>query len=395
MERSSLRHRILNAAAISVVVLFFIQVAIVLIRHDQYFWDFDVYYTAASALWSGENPYAATHPDHPFRYVYPLASLLFFQPLLACGPIAAPVVHCLLQVIVLALVWRHWCKGYLDRSQLAGFTIFFILAFNSCVSSGLRAGNVAILETALVWAAIAFYLRGRLPTFTALVVLSACFKIVTIAYLGLLVLSSRPRRWACLFGGVTGYALVIGLAALAFPDWHQQMVQNIRLLGDASRGALNPSLRECFADLSTLTGLVNLYPLVALLIAAATAWRIFSTSDERLKVMLSITAICLILPRLKDYSYAILILPVYDALTRIQPALVRWVLFAIAVVPTHYVSRYLLGISDEQALRSVPFLFWEYSPLVVLLAAWGYQVAGFVPQRRSSLVPRENGVRSQ
>lgn len=366
--------RIIRVAALAVVGLFLLQVGLILVRHGNYFWDFDVYFTAASALWSGENPYAATHPDHPFRYVYPLLSLLLFVPLLPFGAIAAPVIHFAFQLLVLALLWNHLRKEYVDESKQALFAMFFLLAFNSCLSAGLRAGNVAILESALVWMAILFFLRERFVPFAALIVVSACFKIVTIAYLGLLVFSPNRPRWGVLFGGAIGYALIVGVPMVVFPEWRIQMVENITLLGDASRGALNPSLREFCEDLSELSGIANLYPGLVAIVSAVTAWKLFKSDDPKFKVMLYVLALCFVLPRMKDYSYTVLILPVFFTFDQISSRTLRITLLAIAMIPARYVTRYVFGIPDEEALRSVPFLFWEYTPLLLLAAAWTCQV---------------------
>lgn len=368
------RSRSMTYVALAVLSLFVAQIVVILVRHGAYFWDFDVYYAAASALGSGENPYAATAPGNPFQYVYPLVSLVCYLPLVVFGPVGAPIVHFGIQLLVLAGLWRHWNKNYVDSSKAALFSIFFMLAFNSCISSGFRAGNAAIFEAALVWAAIAFYLRGRLIPFTMLIVLSACFKIVTIAYLGLLIFRSGNRKWAFLAGGTAAYALVFGFVFVAFPQWHHQMVENITLLGDASRGSLNPALREFFEDVAELGGVPNLYLPAIALISALTAWRIFSIRDQELLVMLYVIAFCLVLPRMKDYSYTVLILPVYYTFERINYSVLRWGMLIAAMVPTRYITRYLFGISDDQALRSIPFLAWEYLPLLLLFVAWTYHV---------------------
>ncbi len=367
--------RLVKIATAGVLALFLVQVVILIAKHDAYFWDFEVYFTAASALWSGENPYEATHPDHPFRYVYPLISLAVFLPLLPLGESMAPVVHLLIQLSALGVLWRYCCRHHIEQGGRVLFTLFFILAFNSSISSGLRAGNVAVYESVLVWMAFACYLRGRFASFASLIVASACFKIVTILFLGILVCGKQRRRWVCLFAGVLAYVGIFGFASVAFPEWNAQMVENIRLLGDASRGALNPSLREFFEDCQTLTGIPNLYPVAAAVVALVTLWRIFAVKDEQLRTMLFVISICLVMPRLKDYSYVVLILPVFYTITRIEWPALRLGMLTAAMVPTHYVTRYALRIPDEESLRSVPFLFWEYSPLLVLAVAWIYCIS--------------------
>src|SRR4029078_2135963 len=91
-----------------------------------------------------------------------------------------------LKVVLTVFLVVVWKRVFLPRAPWSQLAWVAVLASNASAVWDVRSGNVALVEAALVWAALACYVRGRVRMFAALVVLSATFELIPAVFLFLL-----------------------------------------------------------------------------------------------------------------------------------------------------------------------------------------------------------------
>src|SRR5262249_36703490 len=168
--------------------------------------DFRTYVAAAKAAWLGLDPYrpdvlgsVAGRGVAPFGYP-PVA----LAPFVAIGSLPyglAATVWIVGKLALLAGLVGLWLRVFAPEAGLLPLALVAVFGWNAAALWDVRAGNVAIVECALVWSALACFVRGRRSAFAALVVVAACFKLLPAMFLLLLLVpaaESAPslRRFA-------------------------------------------------------------------------------------------------------------------------------------------------------------------------------------------------------
>ena len=203
-----------------------------------------------------------------------------------------------------------------------------------------RAGNISVFEQVLIWTAVLALMRGRPWLYAALVAAAALFKLTTAALLLLLLLDRSRRSLAALASGLAGLAVVHGVSALVRPDLFAGFLRNAAALDD--RGRTNPASLALIRDgLERLAGGrvpahldMIIYGLVVLLVGLTTL-SVARRSDRTGALECALLAFALAAPRLKDYSYILLIPPsVYVVVNVLRGAVPR--LLAVLLVCTHF-----------------------------------------------------------
>ncbi|HEY6923989.1 MAG TPA: glycosyltransferase family 87 protein [Steroidobacteraceae bacterium] len=295
-------------------------------------WDFNVYYSAAHALAVGETPYRPIHP-HPglsgdliFQYP-PLTTFLFYWTNLF-SLAAAKMIWLGLKLVaigVLAWIWRR------DFERVDGswpIALFIALGFNATLLKDFVTGNISTLEQVGIWLGFSMLVRGRPYAAAVLLACVAQFKLLPAAFLVLIPLV-RPRDgWQAFLLGCGLFVGLLGLNFLISPglthDYLSQFTNaNVRM---DDRGINNPSSLALFRDIIDLTawvpGLsynrdagtrVYLFYIAALLLILIRAisgrvQRVLN-SDPRLIVYSGCTLFAVAMPRMKDYSYILMLIP--------------------------------------------------------------------------------------
>lgn len=332
---------------------------------DDHQWDFETYYVAAKAFASGANPYdveeraeaAGRFSKYPF--VYPPLVLYALLPFAKLSYETAFVAWWLLKLAALGLLLRVWHRHFTPIPAAPAMLILLALAYNGALFQDLLAGNLAIFEQLGVWLALAALLQGQAVAFGVVLGLAAQIKLVPALLLfTALVLPPRPR-WRAF---ATGVATFTGLLALnlvhreRLPDF----VAAVQALGRG--GPLDPSsyslveyLRPHFMPRPNLDA--TFYAALATLFAAVGAWallrlRAWPAPDPRLAVLLATSVYALVLPRLKGYSYIVLI-----------PAALHVLRAARVKVP-------LVAVLVALPLRGSLLPFTEYVRLAYLFFPW-------------------------
>ena len=343
-------------------------------------WDFRTYYFASKAHSMGFNPYDTQllaevfNPTIELSFVYSPLTLYVFQPFLLLEYQTAFYLYLGMKCLVLLWLFYLWQQS-MGRSIDVLFYPFCFLAFNATIYMDFRAGNMSLFEQLLLWLAFVSYLKRRFPLFCAFVLLAAAFKMTPILFLLLLCFCDSDKAKKYFFVSLGVFLAFLLLTVLAEPELSGEFLKNLNELGGKAdeRGRINPSSLALIKDLSTWVFVqigVPTMPQVPVLLFLALAagvafvsWKALSVlssssldEKERLILFLFCLAYALILPRFKDYSYVLLLVPAYFVLTRGGGLMASLNLLIFTVVSTPDIVR----VSS----------FTEYMPLVAACGGW-------------------------
>ncbi len=250
--------------------------------------DLRTYLVAARAALTGHNPYDAARLHalagrEILPFVYPPVALLPFILLVPLPAQAAAVVWIGLKAALLAgLVWAWW-RWWTPRGGLLPLALLAVFGWNGSALWDLRAGNVALVEAGLLWAAFGCFAAGRRTAFALLVVAAACFKLAPAAFLLLLLVPAGrtgPSPWR-LIGALAALAALVGLPLAVGPaargEGFLRHLPSADLLGEP-----NPSGLGLATVVARAFGLAE--PLAARV--AAVAWAGFAATVLALSVPL-------------------------------------------------------------------------------------------------------------
>ncbi len=367
MVTASPRTRILQGLVIALGLLLLARLYASL---DQFQWDFKTYYYAGRAFQSGLNPYylrslsRVAGEEIGFYYAYPPSALLLFDVLSRLPFPLASRLFFIAKVAALIGLYLLWGRGFLPLGLEPLFLAFTIFGFGGALYVDLVSGNVNLFEQLGIWLALWAFLRQRWRLFAVALALASLFKLWPLALLLLPVLRGgrRARRAA----GVS-FALGIGLQApgfLLYPELGATFLRQLPQLD--SRGPRNPSLLAFLRDLGDwAAGRWSALPawlpeavflLVAALILgiALIALRGQRVSRRQMAALLCLT-LALVLPRFKDYTYVLVLLPAYLALVEWMPAVRgRFLVFLLMLSPTIPLPFGVGGLIWESVTRYWP-----------------------------------------
>ncbi|MGH9160880.1 MAG: glycosyltransferase 87 family protein [Vicinamibacteraceae bacterium] len=285
--------------------------------------DFRIYYRAATEFAQGLDPYVIeARTGYPF--VYPPLTLHAFRALTALPVEAAQVVWLGLKLVGLAAFFYACSRAFTPLSALAPATIvYFGLGYNQAILLELRSGNAALLEQALVLVGLAFLVVGRTPLFVGALALAGALKLTPwlLLILPVAVGAARGWRWVGLGAALVGaYAALNGIL---YPKLVASFLTTTASLDD--RGYLNPSSFAFIRDVlgwlagtdhsaqNQLATLLYIVMVMLILVVSAAAViryrRLADPPDARLVVLFACVVYGLILPRFKNYSYVLLLVP--------------------------------------------------------------------------------------
>lgn len=333
--------------------------------------DFWSYYHAALAWQRGLDPYkyfnlleVATTPftpvpETPFLY-HPVVLLLFTLFTAVPFGISSAVFAGILALALLALIvlWFNTLIPVLSTFKSFLFLCLLIFGFDFALAVALVSGNVSIIESLLVWIALAALVKENPNRFVAVILVSAIFKVLPLIFLPLIFLvpvTSGTLRRSGLF--LIVFALIWSSPVLWAPDLMQSY-----LTAATSRfelGRLNPCTLAFSVDLMGGDGKgFLLYCALAAAVGLVTIWRIrrtYVSADKVMRLCVAIFACALIAPRFKNYSYVLLVPPALLASNR------AWPLWIINIIGFGLIAR-VIGIEDS--------LIGTYSAWVALALNW-------------------------
>ncbi len=350
-------------------------------------WDFKTYYYAAAAHQRGLDAYDNTATEQiagtPIKlsYVYPPLTLWFFRAFTFFDFAAAYQIFLFLKVLLLVGICLLWSR-YLFKGEDPLLVYWFAtMAFASTIYWDFFAGNIGIFEQFLFWIAIVAMLRGKLLLYCSAIVMISFFKLTFIFFL-VLPLLDRQRN-AIRFVTVAFVAFCAYLFANYILETRDFQVF-LSILGALDeRGELyNHSALAIIRDIfdrgaaagffSSVSGVVPsaLYLLVVLFIVAI-SWSAFRKNSAQRsggEMLESIYLACLtyslIMPRMKSYSFILVIPASYYVIKNcVKPQAFVYLLILLSL--TKWTP---LPVPDV-----IRFLWWYY-PWLCALLVWALYV---------------------
>ena len=330
--------------------------------------DYKTYYFATHALAAGKSPYDRrvlcdlANTGTVRSFLYPPSSFIFFLPFRKVSYEIGADIFLLLKLAALVGLLCIWCRCFLDVDLLSWEWIVAAIAitqaFGRPILTDIREGNVSLFEQILIWSAFAGLLRQRYISFAIMIVLASVFKLLPIAFLGVLLVittrsftqsgevDDRKYRLRAFWIGLLLFVTIQALGYALYPEHFIQALHDSSKMDE--RGFYNPSSLALFRDWVGVEAAWPIYVGWLLLILGITVYAVRKRAGGLTDVewvMLSTLAFTLAAPRMKDYSYIVVLLPlawmvvnVLRGLKGIQVALL------VAVSWPFFVYQPLIGV---------------------------------------------------
>jgi hypothetical protein len=350
-------------------------ILLICVRWHAYQWDFYMFHGSAVDFLHGRSPY---HGEGLSFYHPPLT--LYFYGLFTRLPFAlAYEVWVGLKVASLTVLFVLWSRSFLKLDAAWQTTLFFVFAYNGTIYADLVAGNVSVFEQLGLWAGFAALLNRRYAVFCLFVILVAQFKLTPIFFAVLLLIVPERPQWKWFVACSAGFAAVFALNVVLQPALLHAFFTVAPSLDE--RGTLSPGALAFVRDIVDLIGGPQFsdrtrvdeiaYLAVALAVFAISALAVLrhrrSAPAPNQKALIFFTCLvyALIIPRMKAYSYILLLIPTLYAL-RMLP---RRLLTSAAVAVLAMLVLFPNGVSLFP-FRLASQLLYAYLPLVAAFCVW-------------------------
>lgn len=352
------------SVAFSVLVWLAIAACLAAIFFGQYQWDMRVFHAAPLALDMKIDPYGmpSSIPGIPFGfcYLYPPVLLYVFKPLGAVSLETAMAIWFGLKMLAAAFLLGVWHRNF-ERLSLAWPTVLFlVLGFNSTILLDVAAGNIALFESLALWGAFALVLKGRPYLAGLIIAILSQFKLTPALFLGVLPFVGPARGWKPLFASGAVFTGLLALNPLLLPEMTSQFIDSFSS-GNPNldeHGQINPSTLSFFriiVEFAAMNGVplprlladfAYLLIAVSLLVFAIWLERRHSDRlrkvDQRWLIYLACVLYALAAPRMKDYSYVLLLIPALHVVRQAGVQAALPLVGLMALLPAH--STYLPGV---------------------------------------------------
>lgn len=345
--------------------------------------DFRTYYNGVVAHGQGLDPYrldslrrVSGDDQTTLKFVYPPHCLALFRPFTRLRYATAYYLYLALKLaalLALVLVWMRIVPA--GRRDWAPLFITVMLGYRSAVLRDVKIGNVSTFEQLALWGGILLVIHNRSVLGGAGILLSSIFKLITVGFGFLVFLVHRTWRafavsTILVAGGIAGYA---GLLFNDVARW-KSFVGAVGLLDE--RGNRNPSSVALLRDVQEAAGMPGFavyaaYAALCCLVLAILARAFFAarhSKDVYPMLYLAILGYVVLVPRMKDYSLMIALVPTLHAISAMAPR--RWLSLIGAVLLWIPLIKY-------QSLLLSAYAFG-------LVAAWIWR-CGKDPDRRAAL----------
>lgn len=327
-------------------------------------------------------------------YVYQPVTLYFFHLFSLFNNTTAYYLFLTFKILLLVLLIYIWSRKILFQPDIV-FYLLCLLSFNSAIYLDLAAGNISILEQFLIWTAFYHYLNRKIPQFCLFIILASLFKITPILFLLLLLFLEDKRKYKFISGSVLIFLFVFILSYFLNPFLFRNFINNVLSKGDEV-GIINPSTFALIKDstqkvsamlsISIPIQLTSVIFLIVMGVLIYLSWIAFSRiqkmkpeDKDKIELFLACLLYALILPRFKDYSYILLIVPGFYLLKQSKTFGAYPFLFVLLILSVHHISLPLLD--------KVYSVIWVYYPLIIAYLVWGlylYYVSNLFKRYRAT-----------
>jgi Glycosyltransferase family 87 len=368
-------------------------------NQDQYLWDFRTHREAGKILAAGSNPYDAANlfpkARTRFLYTYPPATLFFYRLFAIPAYKTAFQIFLISKFLLLIGLIYFWQRQFFKKDGGPLFYLFCLLAFNSAVFLDMIAGNINVVQQALLWLGFSFFINGRLKLFCFFTLIAASFKMTPIFFLILLLLSDQKDKYKYFFGAGAVFLAYLLIQYMIEPDLFTGFIKNaLEVVGE--RGGVAPStgkmVAAIFESIAKMTGLALPRAFESVVFGIIAAAVIFFSYQACLRLKrakienratLEVFVVCLVYalihPRFKDYGYILLLVPSYYIIKNIRYTRIAPFLFLLFILS----DRMMLPIA-----ASIYDIIWAYYPLLVAYCVWGiYLHEIFSPAQEPAVKP--------
>lgn len=364
--------------------LFAAQVVAIATSPERSQWDMRVYYYAGIAADKGLDAYdhAALYEVAPKEAHDNLPTWLYPPHMLALwdgiSELDYPVVYYgwLFFKVLCALLVAWFGFRFIPASPARVlFPLLLVVGLNGALPADLRAGNVALVETALMTAAALAFLRYRDGAFALLACAGGAAKFMLAGFVGLL-LFNRPPRWVLVSVSLIVFASLVALVGWIDPvAWDRFTSRDIDVAGT---GRLDPNLRTFVSELLRLSGIEvtrvlgwTAWALAAIPIGAVTIRSLLRRiDDDRLTTIgFAFLGFVMVVPRLPMYAYSVALWPFAIGLASRRWSAWSTLLSLAALTPTFYISRFVFGRTDTDPTTWLT-LGWDYLGWLAVAGLW-------------------------
>lgn len=356
-------------------------------------WDFHSYYYAVKVYDAGGNPYDREElrkaseeenarglareigEDFVHPYIYPPHMLSFFRLFTKLGYSYDRALFLAVKLICAVFLLWLWSRHCIQPGLTVWFVLFALLGFNDAFCKDITSGNVSLIEEIPLWLGILALVNGWPMLFIPLILLGSQFKTLPLGLLALLWLrhDTRKRRWAIL--SVLLVAANIAAVYFAFPQESVRFVQSAGSLAQYEAELTNPCSRQFiqeivirYTDILPWMDAVPrrpvanaLYVVYVAVVVWVSARRLLRIPDDRLRIYAGIVTYAVLAPRIKEYSWSLMIVPVFELARHYwrSPRAAGWIVVFATVVFT------------------LPELNWiqTFRPYLACLMLWGVLIS--------------------
>jgi hypothetical protein len=294
-------------------------IVLVGVRWYAYQWDFHMFYGAARDFAAGTSPYRGVGLSfyHPPLMLYVYRIFTFMPEPLAC------TVWYALKLAALGALISIWNAEFVRLRAQVSTVAFLVLAYNGAIYGDLVSGNVSVFEELLLWSGFACLLRARYLMFAICVIAAAQVKLTPIFFAVLLITAGEKAQWRAFFGTLVGFAAVFSLNQWLQPTLFRNFWTVSAQLDE--RGTECTSLLALIRDVldrffgptfTTNSRIDELMFVAAVALVVGISWRLWlnyrritPAFDQRLLICFSCFVFALISPRIKVYTYILLLAP--------------------------------------------------------------------------------------
>jgi hypothetical protein len=338
--------------------------------------DWKIYKNAGKIWADGNDPYNQTNiiqytgENYPYRYA-PITLPFFF--------VITQFNHYLVWFIVCILIFLLIRKSYKDFNPML-FGIILLTVFMAAFKN-FTIGNIGLLETLFLAAAVYFISKERYISAATLFGFMAIFKMVPLAYALIFLLIPGVSFWKKIgYGMVTGLTFFgLHVASYLLSPVYYESYLNLTFGGYPivdSGGYFNPSTWSFFKEI--LVGNYTLILPVMLILAGLLIYSLYklykarSYYNDRLfyrqLFSFGILAIMLLLPELKHFSYVVAAIPIYFLITEMNTKQQLTMFVLVAIIPL--VSALISFGYYVQMENTIWMIFYNYTPLLCLWMAY-------------------------
>ena len=311
-------------------------------------WDFEIYYQAARAHAQGQNPYDAAviaqwaGKPIAMHYVYSPLTLGLFRGFALLSLKHAMQLYATLKFLALCGLLFIWQRYFLPKDVYRPlFLISAIYVYQMTIFKDFLAGNISLFEQLLLWLGLLALRKQKPWFFVAAVILASFFKLIPLLWLGILLFEKGSGRfWQVLAGGLS-FGLTVAVSAFYQPTlWHNFFAAAAAFdsYGWSVTGLILDRIAPALGVHVPSVGVTLALGLI-LAVVFFGIYRRYPGSD---RISLFLLSYALWVPRLKDYSYILLIVPTFLVFNRIKLGAVKWVfLIAACALPGYYAAVYI------------------------------------------------------